>query len=169
MDKELTILEQIQNNPQIKQRDLASVAKASLGMTNAILKRFTEKGFITIKKVNNRNIRYALTAEGIDEINRKSWIYFKRTIKNVVVYQDALNEILIQVQKDNYNGVLLIGDSDLAFIIEHLCYKHKIEYKTSSAIINKKQGKWFQFLSENHKGECDNSKSYFLLESLILN
>jgi len=31
----------------------------SLGMTNAILKRLAAKGWITVRKVNNRNIRYA--------------------------------------------------------------------------------------------------------------
>ncbi len=46
MDKELIILEQIQNNPHVNQRDLATVTRAYLGMANAILKRFAEKGLI---------------------------------------------------------------------------------------------------------------------------
>lgn len=123
MDKELIILEQIQNNPHVNQRDLATVAKASLGMTNAILKRFVEKGLITIKKVNNRNIRYALTAEGMEEINRRSWGYFKRTIKNVVDYKDVIWEVIRQAKVDGYEGIILVGVSDFDFIIEHLCYK----------------------------------------------
>jgi len=127
MDKELIILEQIQNNPHVSQRDLATIAHASLGMTNAILKRFVEKGLITVKKVNNRNIRYALTPVGIEEVGKRSWSYFKRTIKNVVVYQDAIAEIIKQAVIDGYMGIVLIGESDLAFIVEHECYKQKIQ------------------------------------------
>ena len=33
-------------------------------MTNAILKRLATKGFITMRKVNARNIHYLVTAEG---------------------------------------------------------------------------------------------------------
>jgi len=147
MDKELIILEQIQNNPHVNQRDLASIAQASLGMTNAILKRFAEKGLITIKKVNNRNIHYILTAEGIEEVSKRSWSYFKRTIKNVVVYQDAIREIIKQAKADGYDGIALIGESDFTFIIEHICYKQCFPFqviKNGKPIEN-----WFQFNTEN--------------------
>ena len=59
------------------QRDLARIVGLSLGMTNAILKRL-------VKKVNNRNIQYIVSPKGINEITRRSYRYFKRTIKNVV-------------------------------------------------------------------------------------
>lgn len=128
MDKELIILEQIQNNPHTSQRDLAAVAQASLGMTNAILKRFVSKGLITIKKVNNRNIRYALTPRGVEEITQRSWTYFKRTIRNVVDYKDAIREVVKQAVSDGYEGVVLLGISDFDFIIEHQCYKLGMPY-----------------------------------------
>ena len=128
MDKELKILEQIQNNSHVNQRDLASVTKASLGMTNAILKRFAEKGLITIKKINNRNIRYFLTSEGLAELNQRSWGYFKRTIKSVVDYQDVLKKIIIQAKINGYKGVVLVGKSDLEFMVEHVCFKLDIPF-----------------------------------------
>jgi DNA-binding MarR family transcriptional regulator len=68
----------------VRQRDLAKIAGLSLGMTNAILKRLALKGLLTIKRVNNRNIHYIVTPTGIEAITRKSYRYFKRTIKNVV-------------------------------------------------------------------------------------
>ncbi|HON14399.1 MAG TPA: transcriptional regulator, partial [Treponema sp.] len=91
IDPELTILETIYDSSRqassVKQRDLAYTAGTSLGMTNAILKRLTQKGWITIKKVNSRNIQYAVTPDGINEIARRSYRYFKRTIRNVVMYR----------------------------------------------------------------------------------
>ena len=83
-------------------------------MTNSILKRFAEKGLISIKKVNNRNIHYALTSEGMEEIGRRSWGYFKRTIKNVVVYREAINEIIQEAMDDGYEQIVLVGQSDLS-------------------------------------------------------
>ena len=48
--------------------DLARIVGLSLGMTNAIRGRLAGKGWITIGKVNNRNIRYAVTPAGIEQI-----------------------------------------------------------------------------------------------------
>ncbi|MBF9018683.1 MULTISPECIES: winged helix-turn-helix transcriptional regulator [unclassified Oceanispirochaeta] len=167
MDKEIIILEQIQNNPQVSQRDLASIAQASLGMTNAILKRFVKKGFITIKKVNNRNIHYILTTDGLDEISKRSWSYFRRTIKNVVVYQDAIFEIVKQVKKEEYCIIALQGQSDFEFIIEHVCYKMGIEFKLIPQEIDDFSEGVFCFISES-SNKVDNDKNMFSLKHLII-
>jgi len=172
MDKELLILEQIQNNPHVNQRDLASIAKASLGMTNAILKRFAEKGLITIKKVNNRNIRYALTSEGMEEINRRSWGYFKRTIKNVVDYQDAIREIVRQAVVDGYEGIALVGESDLEFMVEHICLKENISYQSIAQSDLTLSVKWFVFYAETEEAmnqQVVKSASSFSLNRLFVN
>ena len=168
MDKELIILEQIQNNPHVNQRDLATIAQASLGMTNAILKRFAEKGLITIKKVNNRNIKYALTPKGLEEITHRSWGYFKRTIKNVVVYRDAIEEIIAQAIADGYEGIILVGESDFSFIIEHVCSKIDIPLKFDN---NEKSSEmWFALISETRDDfypEIDDSESFSLRRLIV--
>ena len=169
MDKELIILEQIQNNPHVNQRDLATVAQASLGMTNAILKRFAAKGLITIKKVNNRNIRYALTAEGMDEITTRSWNYFKRTIKNVVDYQDAIMEIVKLAKAEGYGTIGLWGESDFEFIIEYVCFKLNILYQSN--VENLKEKGLFCFIAESRDWSSYKSKdiSCFSLNRLFMN
>ena len=126
-EKELKILEKIhQNEDSIRQRDLAKIAGLSLGMTNSILKRLVEKGFVTVKKVNNRNIKYAVSPLGIEEISKRSFKYFKRTIKNVVVYREAVEEVLCSVKEMGYRSVILVGKSDIDFIIEHECMKKSL-------------------------------------------
>src|SRR6056297_2173118 len=75
--KEIEIIENIYHSqPDMRQRDLAQIAGLSLGMTNAILKRLAQKGWITVRKVNNRNISYAVSPEGMDLIMRKSDLDF---------------------------------------------------------------------------------------------
>ncbi|MDR2364178.1 MAG: MarR family transcriptional regulator [Spirochaetaceae bacterium] len=127
IDTEYLILENIydstrQKNP-LRQRDLAQIAGTSLGMTNSILKRLAQKGWITVKKLNSRNIQYAVTLEGINEIVHRSYRYFKRTIKNVVFYKDTIDDIIQKAKRQNINAVLLIGVSDLDFIVEHACHR----------------------------------------------
>jgi DNA-binding MarR family transcriptional regulator len=126
MDTEFLILENIyssldQDTP-LRQRDLALIAGTSLGMTNSILKRLAQKGWISAKKLNRRKIQYAVTIDGINELLRRSYRYFKRTIKNIMVYKDAIDRVISQARRKNFAVVLLIGVSDLEFIIEHCCH-----------------------------------------------
>ncbi len=128
-NKEIIVLENIyQTSPEIRQRDLAEIAGLSLGMTNAILKRLTHKGLLTIKRVNNRNIHYIVTPAGIEAITRKSYGYFKRTIKNVVFYREAIEKLILDIKNQGYDGLILKGSSDLDFIVEHACRKSDLKY-----------------------------------------
>ncbi|TCW60740.1 winged helix-turn-helix transcriptional regulator [Treponema sp. J25] len=131
-DEELVILENIYDSArkeqEIRQRDLAHVAGVSLGMANAILKRMAQKGWITIRRVNSRNIHYAITPEGLHEIARRSYRYVKRTIKNVVIYRDLLDRIILSAKLQGYSGVILVGISDFEFIIEHVCLRHEFPF-----------------------------------------
>lgn len=132
IDAEYIILENIydtagQQNP-LRQRDLAQIAGASLGMTNSILKRLVQKGWITVKKLNSRNIQYAVTIEGINEIIRRSYSYFKRTIKNVIYFKDILEDLVYRAGRKKIRAVVLAGTSDLDFIVEHACRRFGLKF-----------------------------------------
>jgi DNA-binding MarR family transcriptional regulator len=131
-DTEYLILENIYaslgRNTPLRQRDLAGIAGTSLGMTNSILKRLAQKGWISAKKLNRRNIQYAVTIDGINELLRRSYRYFKRTIKNIMVYKDAIDRVVGLAKRKNYAVILLIGVSDLEFIIEHSCQNYGLSF-----------------------------------------
>ncbi len=128
-DLELEVLKAVHARKDVKQRDIAEIVGVSLGMTNAILKRLSQKGLVTIKRVNNRNLRYAVSPDGMDAIARRSYRYFKRTIKNVVYYRDAIETLVRQASRDGYETLTLVGESDLAFILEHFCEKYGLDYR----------------------------------------
>ena len=147
-EKEIEILENIYNSPEkIRQRDLAHIVGLSLGMTNAILKRLAKKGLITISKVNNRNIQYAVSPEGMEEIARRSYRYFKRTIKNIAYYKESIEALISDVAQSGYEAVAMVGPSDLDFIVEHLCFKYGLEFKRRKE--KHDHPDWFFLYSEN--------------------
>jgi predicted transcriptional regulator len=131
-DIEYLILENLyasaRQSPPLRQRDLAEIASTSLGMTNSILKRLAQKGWITIKRLNSRNIHYVVTLEGFNEIIHRSYGYFKRTIKNVVCYKDAIDGVVRNAAGKKMKAVLLVGPSDLEFIVEHSCHHHGLSF-----------------------------------------
>ena len=131
-DKELEILQNIYSAPSsIRQRDLAKIVGLSLGMTNAVVKRLVGKGWLKIRKVNNRNIRYVVSPAGVEAISKRSYRYFKRTIKNVVFYKESIDDLVRFAEHKGYDGVFLKGRSDLDFIVEHSCRQHGVDYVVS--------------------------------------
>jgi DNA-binding MarR family transcriptional regulator len=135
-DIEYVILENLYASarqiPPLRQRDLAQIASTSLGMTNSILKRLAQKGWISVKRLNSRNVHYVVTKEGFNEILKRSYSYFKRTIKNVVLYKDAIDEAIEKAAERKIKAVLLIGASDLEFIVEHSCHHHGLSFLKSA-------------------------------------
>lgn len=122
-DHELEILSQLQQNTSVKQRDIAHAIGLSLGMTNSILRRLVTKGFVTMRKINARNIHYLVTPEGIDLIARRSYRYLRRTVGHVVRYKERLLGIFGQAALPAPEGrgataVVLVGESDLDFVVE---------------------------------------------------
>jgi hypothetical protein len=97
-------------------------------MTNAIIKRLAQKGWLTIRKVNNRNIRYAVSPAGAEEIARRGYRYLRRTIKNVVDYRTAIARLVTTAKERGYSRLVLVGSSDLDFVIEHVCRGQDMEY-----------------------------------------
>ena len=127
-DKEALILEYIYNNDSLKQRELAEKADISLGMVNAILKRLIEKGWLMTKRVNSRNVSYIVSPAGVEEIFKRGYQYFKRTIDDVILYKESIEQLVEEAVASGHTAVVLVGKSDLDFLVEYACGKAGVEF-----------------------------------------
>jgi len=135
----LAILESIYSSQKrqrpLTQRDLAEAAGLSLGMTNALLKRFAEKGWVLLRRMNTRNIHYALSSDGVNEIAHRTYRYFKRSARNASMYRDLIEAFVMKAQREGVGRIVLAGSSDLDFILEFACERHGVLFvKGSDAI-----------------------------------
>ena len=86
MDQEihLKVLRQLEENPDITQRQLAEQLGVSLGKANYCLRALIDKGFIKARNFKNsdhkRAYLYVLTPRGIEEKSRISLSFLKRKI-----------------------------------------------------------------------------------------
>jgi hypothetical protein len=62
-------------------------------------------------------------------LSEKSYRYFKRTIKNVVFYKEKIGDAVYAAAEQGYDTIVLAGESDLDFIVEHFCYKYGLGYR----------------------------------------
>jgi DNA-binding MarR family transcriptional regulator len=174
-DTELEVLECIhRSRSAIHQRDLARIIGLSLGMTNTIVRKLAQKGLLQIRKVNNRNVQYAVSPQGMEKIAHRSYRYLKRTIKNVVYYREAIDRLVREAARDGFRQVVLVGRSDLDFIVEHFCAKHAVGYaRATEAAMGSAQradsgGERFILFSENartkvpERGGCASLRELFL-------
>jgi DNA-binding MarR family transcriptional regulator len=133
---EMTILETIYHKEAggastVRQRDLAAAVGLSLGMINIILKRLARKGWLSIRKVNNRNIQYVVTPRGMEKITRRSIQFMRRTIDSIVGYRDIISRFLDVIAGEGYTSVVMVGRSDLDFMVEFLCQKKLLGFSRS--------------------------------------
>ena len=133
-DHELDVLRQIHHNNAVKQRDIAHAIGLSLGMTNAILQRLATKGFITMRRLNARNVHYLVTPDGVDLIAKRSYRYLRRTVGHVLRYKERMLEILSDAALPPPEGrgvttVVLVGESDLEFLVEWCAEKAGLAFR----------------------------------------
>lgn len=164
-DKEVIILEHIYYNDSLKQRELADKAGISLGMVNAILKRLMEKGWLVTKRINSRNISHVVSPSGIEEIFKKGYLDFKKTIDDVQLYKTGIERLVSEAKAAGYKTVALVGKSDLDFIVEYACGKAGITF----SIINTDQISDKMFVIYSEKGEVnDKTKEQYWLRTIVL-
>lgn len=131
------ISETLNEDPQASQRTLAKKANVSLGMMNAILGRFAERGWIMLTNVNGRKLAYAVTADGIAELAKHGKSFALRTFKLANVYSETFCKKFMEAKAAGKTKVVLYGDSYIKFIIKYACNEVGIafEHKEATATI----------------------------------
>lgn len=107
-NKEIKIIEILDKNKNLSQRDIAKEANLSLGVVNTLIKTCVKKGLIKIERLNSRNIKYLLTPQGINEKAKKTFNYVKRSYGTIM----KLRDYFIDVKEDLDNNKVWIYDMD---------------------------------------------------------
>jgi DNA-binding MarR family transcriptional regulator len=135
LDTELSVMESIAADGSsgcLTQRDIASRSGLSIGMTNALLKRLAERGWVKLTRISTRTIRYALNPEGMAEIARRSAAYFRRSAGYAEVYRERLEGFVLAELRKGVGTLILVGSSELDFLMEYVCERHGIVFVKSS-------------------------------------
>lgn len=110
------------------QRKLAEASGLSLGMTNALLKRFVERGWVKLSHISGRSLKYALTPNGMEEISRRAVDYFVRASRNASLYRDRIDEFAKALKASGYAALALQGPAELDFLFDYACEIHGVRF-----------------------------------------
>ena len=96
----INILREIQESPEVTQRELSSRAGISLGKVNFLVNALVKKGLVKVrnfKKSNNKyGYIYLLTPRGLEEKTRITGQFLKRKI----IEYKQLEEEIIRLKKE---------------------------------------------------------------------
>jgi DNA-binding MarR family transcriptional regulator len=110
--RNLQLLEEIERNPKVSQRELSHKFGIALGVTNACIKRMARRGLITLKGIPPRNIVYYITPKGFAE---KASLALKALSLNIHHYAEIkkrFSKILLEMQDSGVKRLVFYGVSD---------------------------------------------------------
>jgi DNA-binding MarR family transcriptional regulator len=117
-EKEFAIIKEITNNHQPDQRTIARKAGISLGLTNLIIKRLINKGYVKAKQLNRRKIQYILTPKGFTEKAKKSYNFTMKTINIISSMKQKIQSIILLEYDKGCREFVICGAGEIASLIE---------------------------------------------------
>ena len=124
-----SIANTLESRPLANQRELAKNAGMSVGLMNAILKRFAERGWIMLSNVNLRKLSYALTPAGIAELKSRSSKFARRTFELANVYNEKICALVAEAKNNGKKSVVLYGKSYIKFLVSYACQTAGLEFE----------------------------------------
>ena len=126
-ERDLIILRQIEENPDVTQATMAEQVGVAVGTINWHLKRLIEKGYVKVKKAQRRKLRYIITPEGIALRARLAVDYIQTSFQLYRLVRGRMRETLEQVKDAGHTQVKLVGSGDVAEICRLTCIEQGVE------------------------------------------
>jgi DNA-binding MarR family transcriptional regulator len=132
--RELTLLENIENDPDVNQSTLATHLGVAVGTVNWHLKRLISKGYVKVMRAERKKLRYIITPEGIALRARLAIDYVERSFTLYRRVRQRVHDAITQVQKAGYRSIRIVGKGDVADICRLTCLEHEIEVVTDKKV-----------------------------------
>jgi DNA-binding MarR family transcriptional regulator len=128
--RELSLLENIENDPDVNQSTLATQLGVAVGTVNWHLKRLIAKGYVKVKRAERKKLRYIITPEGIALRARLAVDYVERSLTLYRRTRQKVRERLNEVKQAGYDRVRIVGRGDIVDICRLTCLEQNIAVVT---------------------------------------
>jgi predicted transcriptional regulator len=130
--RELTLLENIENDPNVNQSTLATQLGVAVGTVNWHLKRLIAKGAVKVKRAERKKLRYIITPEGIALRARLAVDYVERSFSIYRKTRQRVKEHIAKVRAAGFDRVRILGKGDIVDICRLTCIEQGV------AVVNDK-------------------------------
>jgi DNA-binding MarR family transcriptional regulator len=136
--RELSLLEQIESDPNINQATLATQLGVAVGTVNWHLKRLIAKGAVKVSRAERKKLRYIITPEGLALRARLAVDYVERSFSVYRKTRQRVKDHVSAIRRAGYDRVRIIGSGDVADICRLTCLEQGISVvneKSAPALI----------------------------------
>jgi DNA-binding MarR family transcriptional regulator len=115
--KEFMILDLIEKDANITQREISKIIGVAVSMTNTYIENFVEKGLIKKKKHSTKTVEYFVTKKGVERKKVLNISYLNASLNIYKSAKENIVEFLDQVIAKGYKNILLYGAGEVAEIL----------------------------------------------------
>lgn len=136
VERELRILEALEDNPETTQAGLAAQLDVAVGSVNWYLKRLIHKGYVKATKMERRRLKYFVTPQGLAMKARLASQYMEASLRVYRELRQAARETLAQVCDQGYTAVKADGKAEAMEIFRLTCLEEgvAVEKKATSPL-----------------------------------
>jgi DNA-binding MarR family transcriptional regulator len=124
--RELSLLEEIEHDPDVNQATLATQLGVAVGTVNWHLKRLIAKGAVKVSRAERKKLRYIITPEGLALRARLMVDYVERSLSLYRKTRQRVKEYINEVRRAGYDSVHIQGEGDVADICRLTCLEQGI-------------------------------------------
>jgi DNA-binding MarR family transcriptional regulator len=131
-ERDLIILDFIEEDPDTTQAALASGLEVAVGTINWHLKRLIEKGYVKVSRAERRKLKYIITPEGIALRARLTLDYIQNSFNLYRLVRERSLAALTEVKANGIQQVRIEGEGEVAEICRLTCMEQNIKVTTDS-------------------------------------
>jgi DNA-binding MarR family transcriptional regulator len=127
----LQILEHIESNPDSTQSSLAEHLGVAVGTVNFVVRRMIDKGYIQVKRLERKRLKYMLTPQGIAIRAKLAMISIEYSMRLYRVVRTEARRLLVKVKRAGAEGVIIDGKGEIAEIVGLTCLELNLKVLSS--------------------------------------
>lgn len=129
LSRELQILEQIENNPDTTQATLAEQLGVAVGTVNFAVKRLITKGYIRVKQLERRRLKYIITPAGIALRTKLAMDSLKYSMRLYRETRERAKHLILQAKRAGATALTIRGEGELADVVRLTCLEMGVDVK----------------------------------------
>jgi DNA-binding MarR family transcriptional regulator len=119
--RELTLLDEIEKDPDTTQARLADRLGVAVGTVNWLLKRMVAKGYVKVKRAQRKKLRYIITPEGLALRARLTVDYIGSSMALYRATRQKARRLLTDLRENGFSAVRIVGDGEIADVCRLTC------------------------------------------------
>jgi DNA-binding MarR family transcriptional regulator len=135
VERELRILEALENNPDTTQASLAAHLGVAVGSVNWYLKRLIRKGYVKATKMERRRLKYFVTPQGLAVKAHLTSQYMEASLRVYRELRQAARETLAQIRSAGYTTVRVNDKNEAIEIFRLTCLEEGIAVEKNPSLI----------------------------------